>query len=302
MQDFPTKFAPFGFLSWGPDGQRALLLYRSQLFVFDPQKGTFRTLIDHISITTGQIRWSPEGQRVAVVVQDDEPYRSHVVLIDPDKGTQYALASFESQEQELVGWLNDRELLVLVEKYRPIREGDFLKQEVSEVKMYKVNVWKNQWIEVGQNMDWLGSPPALSPDKSELAFTIGFRKHLLVTMRLEGMKENILGAYGIQPVWSPDGKEIATYRRISEDQIEVSVVHPDGTSPRIVFHGEGVFVDTVWLPDSKHLLLLAIPDVGETTLFVADVTSGDLRPLSVPGVDAGSYQIYRLSVRPPTKP
>ncbi len=305
LRGFPTNYTPFAPLSWAPDGERALVLNPngSQLLVFDPQKGTFHTLIDDIAMTTGRIMWSPNGQWVAVSVQDAEPYKSHVVLIDPDNGTKHALEGFESQMQLPVGWLNERELLVLVEKYRPIREGDFLKQEVSEAKMYKVNVWNNRWVELGQDKNWIGSTPVLSPDKSELAFTTDGKKHLLVVMRLDGMKENILGAYGIQPVWSPDGKEIATYRRISEDQIEVYVVHSDGTFPRVVFHGEGAFANVVWLPDSKRLLILDTSDVRETTsLFVVDVTGGKPRPLSVPGLDADSSRISWLSVRPPTKP
>ena len=304
LQGLPTNYTPFAPMSWAPDGQRALVLNPngSQLLVFDPQKGTFHTLVD-IAMTTGRIMWSPNEQWVAVSVQDSEPYRSHVVLIDPDNGALHALESFESQMQLPVGWLNERELLVLVEKYRPIRGGDFLKQEVSEAKMYKVNVWNNRWVELGQNKNWIGSTPVLSPDKSELAFATDDKKHLLVIMRLDGMKENILGAYGIQPVWSPDGKEIATYRRISEDRIEVSVVHSDGTSPHIVFQGEGAFVNAVWLPDSKHLLILSTSDVRETTsLFVVNVTGGNSRPLSIPGLDAGSYRISWLSLRPPTKP
>jgi len=306
LQDIPTNCTPFASLSWAPDGQRALVFNsnESKLLVFDPQMRAFHPLIDKIAMTTGRIVWSPDGQWVAVAVQDAEPYRSYVVLIDPDNGTQHALESFESQEQLPLGWLNERELLVLVEKYRPIREGDFLKQEVSEAKIYKVNVWNNQWVELGQNKNWIGNTlPVLSPDKSELAFTTNDRKHLLVIMRLEGMKENILGAYGVQPVWSPDGKEIALYRRIGEDQIEVSVVHSDGTSPRIVFRGEGALANTVWLPDSKRLLILTISIVQETTsLFVVDVTGGNPRPLSVPGLDAEAYQISWLSVRPPMKP
>ena len=305
LQGLPTDYTPFAPLSWAPDGQKAFVLNPngSQLLVFDPRKGAFHTFIDDIAIMTGQIMWSPDGQWVAVSVQDAEPYRSHVLLIDSDNGAQHALESFASQMQFPVGWLNERELLVLVEKNQPIREGDFLKQEVSEVTMYKVNVWEDQWVELGQDKNWIGSTPVLSPDRSALAFTTNDKRHLLFIMRLDEMRENILGAYGTQPVWSPDGKEIATYRRVSEDQIEVYVVHSDGTSPRVVFQGEGAFANVVWLPDGKRLLILDTPDVGETTsLFVVDVTGGKPRSLSIPGLDADSYQISWLSVRPPTKP
>ena len=302
LQGLPTNYTPFAPLSWAPDGEKALVLSGSQLLVFDPQKGAFHTLIDNIAMTTGRIMWSPDGQWVAVSVQDAEPYRSHVALIDPDNGTQHALKSFKSQMQLPVGWLNERELLVLVEKYQPIRAGDSLKQEVSDAKMYKVDVGNDRWIELGQNRDWIGSTLVLSPDKSALAFTTD-KEHLLVIMRFDGMRENILGAYGTQPVWSPDGKEIATYRRVSEDQIAVYVVRSDGTSPRVVFHGEGAFANVVWLPDGKRLLILDTSDVRETTsLFVVDVTGGKPRSLSIPGLDADSYRISWLSVRPPTKP
>jgi len=303
LQGLPTNYTPFAPLSWAPDGEKALVLSGSQLLVFDPQKGAFHPLIDNIAMTTGRIMWSPDGQWVAVSVQDAEPYRSHVALIDPDNGTQHALKSFKSQMQLPVGWLNERELLVLVEKYQPIRAGDSLKQEVSEAKMYKVDVGNDRWIELGQNRDWIGSTLVLSPDKSALAYTTNDKRHLLFIMRLDGMRENILGAYGTQPVWSPDGQEIATYRRVSEDRIEVSVIHSDGTSPRVVFQGEGAFANAVWLPDSKRLLILDTSDTQETTsLFVVDVTGGNPRPLSIPGLDAGSYRISWLSVRPPIKP
>ena len=70
-----------------------------------------------------------------------------------------------------------------------------------------------------------------------------------------------------------------------------------------MFQGEGAFANVVWLPDGKRLLILDTPDVGETTsLFVVDVTGGKPRSLSIPGLDADSYQISWLSVRPPTKP
>ncbi|MCP4362027.1 MAG: hypothetical protein GY796_28790, partial [Chloroflexi bacterium] len=249
-----------------------------------------------------QMMWSPDNQWVAASVQDTENYTSHIVLINPNSGERRHLDSAVGQMQYPLGWLSATELLALAAKHEPIIEGDMRKQNVSEVSMYRVDLQNNQWVELGQNMDWTAHDEVvLSPDKMSLAYTTRDRGRLLVIMRADGASEKVLGAHGVMPAWAPNGEWIATIWPVGGGEVQVNIVHPDGTAPRNVFQGQGDFAMAVWLPGSAHLLIQTFEEIhgSETNaLYLVSVEEQNFRPVAIPGFETGAYFISGISVRP----
>ena len=96
-------------------------------------------------------------------------------------------------------------------------------------------------------------------------------------------------ADGMSPSWSPSGEWIAFYdyqpgrddvRRgwYADNANRVSVVHPDGTAPRVLvtFHrGESLNLPPVWSPDSDSILINKYHDydAGTMDIYVLDLAN-----------------------------
>ncbi|MEN9358514.1 MAG: Tricorn protease protein [Verrucomicrobiota bacterium] len=103
--------------------------------------------------------------------------------------------------------------------------------------------------------------PALSPDGRKIAFAW---KGEVWTAPLEGGEASALTMHPAidgNPVWSPDGKQIA-FMSFREGSPHAYVIPSGGGQPRQVgFHSEGYRL-TDWYPDGRQLMCIGLRDRG----------------------------------------
>jgi serine/threonine protein kinase/Tol biopolymer transport system component len=118
---------------------------------------------------------------------------------------------------------------------------------------------------------------------SELSYGEG-RNTAIYLRRTDGSPAVRLG-YGNRPSLSPDGKWVACTRRDAEkSQIlllptgpgEPQLLPPDGIRPEIV----------EWFPDGKRILVTGDEPGQQPRTYVRDLTGGNARPITGPGVRA----------------
>jgi len=121
-----------------------------------------------------------------------------------------------------------------------------------------------------------GTWPALSPDGSHLAYsgadglyivdlTTGEKKHLSRT-----------NANDYNPLWSPDGTQIAFVRGASA--FEIFLIEADGTNLRALTNGPTYESLGGWLPDGQHILY-GTPNADGVLLHSLDITSKAIEDL-----------------------
>ncbi len=126
--------------------------------------------------------------------------------------------------------------------------------------------------------------PDVSPDGTMIAFTVSDRTTpQIATMRLDGSGFRILTNDPIaakQPRWSPDGIEIAFFRKGTDGNLHLMVMNADGTNVREIpgTHQTGDFNPVDWSPDGSlilyttfnggHPILATIPVTGGRTHFL----------------------------------
>ncbi|MDE2355920.1 MAG: PD40 domain-containing protein [Alphaproteobacteria bacterium] len=93
-----------------------------------------------------------------------------------------------------------------------------------------------------------------------------------------------------QPIFSPDGSQIAFTGRY-DGNTDVYVVAASGGQPRRLTWHPGADVAVGWTPDGKSVLIrsqrTAFRDLDD--LFVVDAAGGPVRPLPLPSGEFGSY-------------
>jgi class 3 adenylate cyclase/Tol biopolymer transport system component len=101
--------------------------------------------------------------------------------------------------------------------------------------------------------------PCFSPDASQIVYSVYFTGSwgidIISTL---GGKSHKLVSDGDLPMWSPDGKHIAFFRRPPSGRGEgLFIVNPDGTEEKKVTQIEPTFfINIAWSPDSKRLAFL----------------------------------------------
>lgn len=100
----------------------------------------------------------------------------------------------------------------------------------------------------------LAHDPTLSPDGSRVAFSTLLRDvWSLAVANIDGSNLTILGE-GLQPTWSPDGKQLAFVRVASNRAHIFSLEVETGTNVVQVTSGETDNVNPAWSPDSRYVV------------------------------------------------
>ncbi|PKB71425.1 MAG: hypothetical protein BZY87_06120 [SAR202 cluster bacterium Io17-Chloro-G6] len=113
------------------------------------------------------------------------------------------------------------------------------------------------------------SDPALSPDGTLLAYTLGWvdndslesrSRITLMDLGIGSSNELTQGEKDAAPKFSPDGSQVAFLRSIGGDPSQVWATRVDGKDEKQLTHlGKGVF-DYEWSPDGKRLVICADVD------------------------------------------
>ena len=138
---------------------------------------------------------------------------------------------------------------------------------------------------------------AFSPDGGRIAFSWsgGQRRldlHIYVKPVGAGDPVQLTSApgYDLWPTWSPDGRTIAFFRRLSGQSAAVYLIPSSGGTERFVAKsGDGVS----WSPDGKALLMADLPPPeGSGGIVLLSLDTGQRRTLTGPQPLADSFPLY----------
>jgi dipeptidyl aminopeptidase/acylaminoacyl peptidase len=117
--------------------------------------------------------------------------------------------------------------------------------------------------------------PALSPDGSRLAFTHADGSlTYIATIGTDGSEMRVLTekVIGIDPVWSPDGSQIAFVgTKLLPWNRDIWVMDADGTDLRRITHDRSDDRNPEWSPDGEYLAFVRHPSAGGDAEFAGSV-------------------------------
>jgi Tol biopolymer transport system component len=87
--------------------------------------------------------------------------------------------------------------------------------------------------------------------------------------------------WAFDPVWSPDGQEIAYSWTTPEGDTSIWVMNSNGTNPHQVVDVSGSAYGSVFSPDGKLFIFTAKSASGGTDAFIANVDGSDVRDITL---------------------
>lgn len=127
--------------------------------------------------------------------------------------------------------------------------------------------------------------PTWSPDGSRLAFQSDRAgSQQIFIMEADGRNQRQLTAGPTHhhfPAWSPDGRAVA-FAAFESGTYKLYTMSPEGENRRKLTDGGGASGDQnpSWSPDGKHIIFESTRSGVEQRLFVVEVATGDVRPLT----------------------
>jgi hypothetical protein len=121
-----------------------------------------------------------------------------------------------------------------------------------------------------------GTWPDLSPDGNHLVYA--GREGLYVVDLVNGEEKILLGTNenDYNPIWSPDGTQIAFVR--GEGDFDIFLIRANGTNLQRITSGPTHEILGGWLPDGQHLIF-AEPNTDGLLLRLLDIHDGNLEDL-----------------------
>jgi Tol biopolymer transport system component len=232
--------------------------------------------------------WSPAGDRFAYIQRHED--FSEVVIADRDGDPLVQLTShdsgFEPYTEDHVyyaAWAWDPE-------WSPVGEELVYVSDKGGLDLFSRNfyIWISEFgveaspyaLPASTGIALSQEGPNYSPDGTQLTFSVrqeeggGVRTQEIWTLDLEsGFYESlVVGTDGaFDPVWSPDGENIA-YTQRSGESIDVWITPVDGGEPYQLTQ-LGTCAEPVWSPDGSQIAFILT--VGtEFEVWVMDVEAG----------------------------
>ena len=259
---------------WSPDGRYlAFLASRggedekkkgAQVWLLDRSGGEAQKLTD-IKGGVSDYEWSPDGRRLALVVDDFDP------TSDPEK---------------MDGWKRKTTPPIVIDRYHfKSDKGGYLTRLYSHLTLFDVATKKAEVLTSGAFDD---SAPAWSPDGKSIAFVSNRApdpdrtedSNIYVVEARPGAEARQLttfsGRDGGTPSWSPDGKWIA-YFQADETKYsayfldKLTVIPAAGGAARVLTTSldRAVNGQILWSPDKESLRVVVEDD---RTSYVAKVS------------------------------
>ncbi len=247
---------------WSPDGNSLAFLSRrsdkTQVWLVDHESRRLRQ-VTHSETDVSSFVWSPDGGRMSYVAPDELPTGDDVrIVLDPP-----------------------------LEKWGPTWRG-------AMHHLWLLDVESGESRRLTEGRDYSVSNPDWSPDGRRLAFVTrptaqpysNYPNDYLTdiwTLDLEtGERLQITENPGPDrdPVWSPDGAQIAYLARDASPRVigllYLHVVSPGGGRPRIIAPDfQGSILNFEWSPEGREILLAAGVGLDEH-LYSVDVASGEV--------------------------
>lgn len=303
---FPaTDFSPASLspLHWSPDGSKALLLNTngSELLMLDSSISKVFGISINFQVISDQIVWSPDGNKVAISVQDPDPYGSRVVLFEPlNNDFQYLSTDLEGMLFP-IGWINTKELVLLQVRYE-YSTGDIRQKKViAGQSLIKMNTNDLTYEILIPNLVLRGdSLPSVSSDGTMVAATVVRNDEAFLDIySIEGILLRSFGAY-TNPRWSSDNRHIAG---ILQEGNGYSVVTLDleGEVERNMANLASL-PELTWFPNGIDLLIATrnLDEMGSDEMFfyINSSSNGENQEIDLDGVTKGELIVISISFRP----
>ena len=273
---------PLGFAvaDWSPDGETLALVKGglpwaegNEIHVVNPDGSGLRKVADGYAPV-----WTEDSQRILYVtdfVSSEEGTEQSVREVNLQDGSDNALATAR--------WISG---LWPIEKLWYSPEAGMMALYVAGLEMEghvvildtEGNVhWEiSDYVYSADNFDW-------SPDGTYIVYRdsgdpfIGGKEPALKIFRVEAQELIAsLPKAGFWPLWSPDGKKIATFLWQGEGDFSVSMLSADGgelaAQPDHTF-GDIWYSRPYWSPDGSQLLVTSSAP-GESRVYVVDDAGG----------------------------
>ena len=204
---------------------------------------------------------SPDGSRVAYAMVDGES--SNIVISDID-GSNLRKLTKNSAIDAYPAWSPDGNRIAFVS----YRDGAYFRP-----RLYVMNSDGSNQRSLAPAVSSTIHAPVWSPDGSRIAFVVFQRdevpredsskgtrtvvRHILYTVKPDGLEPRILGDTESIAAWAPDGSRIAFIKR-EGDSSAVFTMTPDGTDAQL-FHDLGfvpnrLFGNLSWSPDGSEFI------------------------------------------------
>jgi TolB protein len=200
--------------------------------------------------------WSSDGKKIAFVSWRDTYLQIYVM--NPD-GTDQKNLSHSRTNDRRPRWTPDGKQIVF----------DSVLDEFAYPQIYIMDADGSNKKQLSGNQLRGSRSPAISPDGKQIAFSSEDGGHAIYIMNIDGSHIVKMSEGKSDPVWSPDGKFIASsdYRSISITEVAT------GKTTELINSKFGQWPS--WSPDGKQIVYTQInPDEGTTVQLYTINTDG----------------------------
>ncbi|HZI47855.1 MAG TPA: S9 family peptidase [Pyrinomonadaceae bacterium] len=248
-------------------------------------------------INAGSPRWSPDGKTLAFLSDrarpgsDEAEASNQIYQLGAGEANAVRLTSVPGGVEQFE-WSNDSKMIAFVARDQPLKKAT--RDDAIEVdrhleasRLWVTTVADQKAVQVTKQ-DFEIVELAWSPTGDELALVVAptpkaedsLNLSLVVVNRATGEVARTLNKYvnlagGLK--WSPDGRLITFFEGPASKEFAswVSVVPAGGGEARAVLKDyAGSVLRLEWMPDSRHLIALAMEGTHQSLLAV-DVATGD---------------------------
>jgi Tol biopolymer transport system component len=235
-------FAP----AWSPDGTLIAVDRFEQatgegIYLMNAD-GTNQRLVvalDLMPISVSQIRWAPDGSRIAFVQVDrahsssESEWISQIMVMNSDGSDVHPITGPEDDQATSFSWSPDGSRIVFTKQF--LESDSRFGYDLYEIPAEGGDA--TRLTENGRALE-----PAWSPDGTKIAFVSygpgGFQHRGIYVMSADGSEDMRLaesGAIDEHATWSPDGLVIAFTRFIDASNCRILTIRPDGTEEKGIF-------------------------------------------------------------------
>jgi Tol biopolymer transport system component len=254
---------------WSPDGRSLLFRGTFGLYTMNADGSNRRELRGDIAPV--EWSWSPDGSRIAFVVQRFEPdwLVEELWLMGADGESMAMLAS----DAAMPSWSPDGQRIAF---------GRFPRDGELDIRVINVDGTGETAL---TDPELAAQEPAWSPDGDRIAFT-SLSHPGIYTINLDGTDLQRLSperARDEGAVWSPDGSMLAFTSRPSDVSViggEIGVMNRDGSNRRILTSDPGIDQDPDWSPDGRKIVFMNRIRGQQSDIYVMNADGSGLLNVS----------------------
>lgn len=182
-----------GGMELGPDGARAIVSARGDLFTVPAKKGNIRTLKNTSDAHERNAVWSPDGKLIAYV--SDKDGKDEIYVCKPDGSEETKLTDNNESYRYELEWSPDSKYILSSDK---------------SMKLYYIDVASKKQTQIAKSKHWEIRDFSWAPDSRWIAYTDQVNSNIegVYIYSLESGKSQLVTTKyfnSSHPVWTPGG-------------------------------------------------------------------------------------------------